>query len=160
MSFIVILPVAVLSPSPSICRQDTVLTRVQWIAGVDVTDYQRRIERREPFRLHLCPELQALLVFYLWKHNQTPDSDIAADRVQSQRLLEEVGLDFNFKHGLSYALKGMEIMSAQLALNDVCDAKVLCSQVLPSRGTTARRDLRLGRLHPGRSRTRATPAVE
>lgn len=72
------------------------LTFTQSICGVKVTEYVRAASDGETLALKLCRELQAVVLFLLHKHNQTPDSWCDSWKRVCDSIMVESGLDFDF----------------------------------------------------------------
>ncbi|KAF7563306.1 hypothetical protein G7046_g837 [Stylonectria norvegica] len=89
------------------------------LAGVDVAFYEEKLDRKERFRIRLCQELQAGLLFSLNKHGQTPENDIRNNSQLSQRLWEEAGLDFQYRYGLAKTLKAKFADKAEMLLKQI-----------------------------------------
>lgn len=89
------------------------------ISGVSMAIYFLKMRAEGNFEVHLCLELEATILDTLRRHGLTPNLTLLSDRkFLCRRLLEQVGLDFDYKYGLRAIIFKKLIERAQRLLRE------------------------------------------
>ncbi|RSL51379.1 hypothetical protein CEP54_011470 [Fusarium duplospermum] len=91
------------------------------ICGVNVTEYVRAARDRETLALKLCLELQAVVLFLLHEHNQTPDGWCDSWNRVCDSIWVESGLNFDFPEPAATHVFDAFVETAGTLLFDAAD---------------------------------------
>ncbi|RSL51365.1 hypothetical protein CEP54_011466 [Fusarium duplospermum] len=88
------------------------------VSGVSIASYLAKARAKQPFRLHLCHELQASIFLALNRHGAAPTLTLRDNPALCQLLWEDVGLDFAYQYGMRNTILGKLTDRAQSLLDE------------------------------------------